>query len=184
RVYRTALPFIMRNKTLRFPVSLVLNTTRVTSNTQLLITCLQDKSDKEKTTYQIIETMIAVISLAGTIFSSPAGMLVTTSTNLVKNIYQSKQLAEKKEYEKSLKSCVTGLKQILSLTLFFHGGLGLAIVLLKVQILLEIYNLRKELNDERDLEAAGHFGMLIIRGQQIYNKLLQFKAQQQTPIFT
>lgn len=183
RVYRVALPFIMLNKTLRFPLSLGLKTMSTASNVHLLITCLQDGSDSQKVAYQTLETTISVISLAGTIFLHPAGMLVTTGRDLIKNASQAKVRTEKKEYKEALESCARSLANLLSIALFFHGGLPLAIALLKVQILLTIYSFHKELDNERDLEAAGHLGMIAIRGQRIYEKLLQFRAQQQASVF-
>ncbi|MDP1607822.1 MAG: hypothetical protein Q8L98_00735 [Chlamydiales bacterium] len=183
RVYKVALPFIMMNKTLRFPLSLGLKTLSTASDMHLLITCLQDESDNQKVAYQTMQTTISIISLAGTIFSHPAGMLVTTGRDLIKNASQAKLQTEKKEYKEALESCARSLSNLLLIALFFHGGLPLSIALLNVQILLTMYNFQKEFDNERDLEAAGHLGMIAIRGQQIYEKLLQFRAQQQASVF-
>jgi len=65
----------------------------------------------------------------------------------------------------------------LYLSLFLHGGLELAIASLAAQILLGLYNSRAEFMKGNYIEAVGHIGMALVRGNQLAGqaKMLQTK---------
>lgn len=181
RVTTVALPFITLYKPLSFPVSLALGGLRTVSKVSGLISSIQNGENSKAIAYQTLQTIIAVISVAGTIFAHPLGMLITTGQDLIIEVAKLAEHVNKGDYKKALESCANILNNSLYLALFLHGGLEVSIASLATQILIGVYHGQTEFREGRFLEGTGHIAMAMIRGNQMRQQIevLQFKSKMQ-----
>ena len=183
RVGMTALPFLSLYKPFSFPISLAMGGLRTYTCASQLFAVIQS-GNKEQIPYELLQTTIAVISLAGTIFAHPAGMLISTGHDLIKDVVRLIDHLQKGEHQQAMESCFSIINNALYLSLFLHGGLELAIASLAVQILLGLYNSRAEFMKGNYIEAVGHLGMSLVRGNQLAGQaqMLQFKWKLESAI--
>lgn len=176
RVGTVALPFVSLYKPLSFPLSLAMGGVRTVHSIFCLTSAIQ-KGGSGEIGYELLQTIISIIALAGTIFAHPLGMLITTGhdlivelTHLVQNLYVG-------EYQKSLEHCLSLVNNALYLVLFLDGGLELAIASLVMQILIGLYHSINEFQNGKWMEGAGHVLMAMVRGNQLTGqvKILQLK---------
>lgn len=176
RVTLVALPFLSLYKPLSFPLSLAMGAMRTWTCMNQLIVSIQ-QGDLKDVCYQFIQTAIAVIALVGTIFAHPLGMLITTSHDLIIEVYHLLQNLHSGDYQKALENCANIVNNALYLALFLRGGLEIAIASLGVQIMLGLYHSMSEFRKGNHLEGFGHLLMGMIRGNQLAGqvKILQMK---------
>ncbi len=176
RVALVALPFISQYRPLGFIITSTMGTARIwTCSSQLIESIKQGKA--LEASQNTIQTTIAVLSLAGTIFAHPVGMILTTSQDLILEVANLNQYLREGEYQKATESCLKIINNSLYLGTFLHGGVELAIVSLATQILLGIYQSQAEFKQGRYLEGSGHLVMTMVHGTQLAGqvKTLQIK---------
>lgn len=171
RLLHVALPFTTLYKPFSFPISLGMGGLRTVSNIFQLVSCIKDGKTSNTTAYHTLQTTIAEISVAGTVFAHPLGMFITTAQDLVIEVSQLTEHAKNGDHKKALECCANILNNTLYLALFLHGGLEVSIASLGVQTLLGIYHAQDALRQENYLEAAGHLGMAVIRGNQMMHQV-------------
>ncbi len=183
RVGMTALPFLSLYKPLSFPISLAMGGLRTYSCASQLFAMIQS-GNTEQIPYHVLQTTIAVIALAGTIFAHPVGMLITTGHDLITDVIRLTDHLRKGEYQQAMECCFSIINNALYLSLFLHGSLELAIASLAIQILLGLYSSRAEFLKGNYIEAIGQLGMSLVRGNQLVGqvKMLQMKWQLQNVI--
>ncbi len=176
RVGTVALPFFSLYKPLSQPISLAMGGLRSVTCIVNLIESIKGGNCSE-VAYMLLQTVIAVIALAGTIFAHPAGMLITTGHDLIIELTHLIQHLYVGEHQKALESCLNIANNALYLVLFLDGGLEIAIASLAVQILVGLSHSMHEFQNGRWLEGAGHLLMATIRGNQLSTqvKTLQMK---------
>ncbi len=166
RISKVALPFISLYKPLSRPLSLVTGSFRVITSVSDIISDLSKGNTKEIPQH-LLQTTIAVISLAGTLFLHPLGMLITTGHDLIIELISLAQHLQAGDYEKALVSCANILNNALYLALICGGGIKLSIASLALQILLGLYHSKGEFQNGNYLEGVGHLLMAVIRGGQM-----------------
>lgn len=172
RVVLVALPFLSLHPLLRMPTPIGLGGARVYQD----ITCLLEtihKGDLTACSYQLFQTMFSIASLAGTLIAHPAGMLLTTSQDLLIEIARFAQHLQAQEYEKAFESGAKIINHALYLTLWLDGGLKITLLSLISQLTLCLILARKEWNAGHWLETAGQLGMALVRARQIQTHLPQ-----------
>ncbi len=176
RVGMTALPFLSLYKPLNFPISLGMGALRTYTCGSQLFACIKSGNTSE-IPYQLLQTAIAVIALAGTIFAHPVGMFISTGYDLIMDVARLINHLQKGEYQQAMECCFSIISNALYLSLFLHGGVELAIASLAVQILLGLYHSRAEFLKGNYIEAVGHVGMALVRGNQLaaQAQMLQMK---------
>ena len=177
RVTTVALPFIALYKPLSQPLSLALGGMRTVGSLVGLAVAIRDGGSAANVSYAALQTAIAIISVAGTIFAHPLGMLITTGQDLIIDVTQLAQYVKEGEYTKAAETCASILNNSLYLACFLHGGLEIAIASLGMQILLGAYHAQTEFLAGRCLEAAGHIGMVMIRGHQMSQQIEMLRVQ-------
>jgi hypothetical protein len=166
RVALVALPFFSLYKPLSFPLSLAMGGMRTfTSMTQLMESI--KAGEAKGISYAMMQTTIAVIALAGTIFAHPLGMIITTTHDLVVEVAHLIQNLRADEYKKAMENCLGIMNNALYLTLFLRGGLEIAIASLAMQICIGLYHSQAEFRKGRYVEGVGHLLMSMIRGNQL-----------------
>ncbi len=166
RVGIVALPFFSLHKPLSLPISLTMGGLRSVMCTSNLIESIRSGNCSD-IAYMLLQTVIAVIALAGTIFAHPAGMLITTGHDLIIELTHLIHHLYVGEHRKALESCLNIANNALYLVLFLDGGLEMAIASLAVQILVGLSHSMNELQNGRWLEGAGHLLMATVRGNQL-----------------
>lgn len=177
RVGQTALPFISLCKPLSFPISLGMGAMRTYTCASQLYQNIQGGANAQEIAYQILQTTIAVISLAGTVFAHPIGMLISTGHDLIIELSQLVQHLQAGEYERAIFCCLSILNNALYLVMFLSGGIELAIASLVLQILVGLYSSISDFTNDRYIEGVGHILMAVVRGGQVAEqaKALQTK---------
>ena len=125
----------------------------------------------------MLQTSIAVIALAGTIFAHPLGMLISTGHDLIIEIVHLIEHLKNGEYQKAMEDCLGIINNALYLALFLHGGLEIGIASLAMQILIGLYHSQAEFKEGHYIEGTGHLLMSMVRGNQLGTnvKILQFQ---------
>lgn len=175
RVTLVALPFLSLHKPLSLPIALTMGTVRIwTCLTQLVE--VAPKGDVKETLCSLLQTAIAVIALAGTIFAHPLGMVVTTCHDLAMEVHRLVQHIRTKEYEKAMGSCLAILTNALYLAMLLDGSIELTIASLAMQILVGLYQSQAEFRHGNLLEGVAHLAMGVIRTKQLAAQVAVLKA--------
>lgn len=174
QVALVALPFLSLYKPLSYPISLVMGTTRIYTFSNQLISDIQSENCK-KISFTVLQTAIAVIALASTIFAHPIGMIVTTSQDIIFELGDLVQSLKKGDLEASLVSLTKIINNAFYLVLICHGGLELSIASFAMQAITLVISSRDEFKKGRILEGCGNLLMAAVRVNQGYShfKLLQ-----------
>lgn len=178
RVSAVALPFVALYKPLSFPLSLGMGGLRTVNSFANLMYAVE-YGDRKIIFNQSIQTTVAVVSLAATVFAHPLGMLITTGQDLLIDLSKLARQVHEGDYKLAAETCLSILNNSLYLALFLHGGLEISIASLGTQILMGLYRAQGEFKAGRYLEGAGHVAMAMIRGNQMSQqiKVLQFQRK-------
>ena len=176
RVALVALPFISQYKPLGFLITSSMGTARVWTSASQLVESINQGNTKDAS-YHTLQTTIAALSLAGTFFAHPIGMILTTGQDLIIEAANLNRYLRDGEYQKAVESCLKIINNSLYLGSFLHGGIELTIASLAMQIVLGIYQAQAEFRDGRYLEGSGQLLMVVMRGTQLAGqvKILQMK---------
>jgi|GEM_PF-2765614 len=172
RVALVALPFLSLYKPLSLPISLGMGGVRVITSINQLISGIQSG---EKISFDLLQTTIAVIAFASTIFAHPIGMLVTTSQDIILELSNLSYSLQNGDWEASFISITKIINNAFYLALICRGGLELAIISLAMQAITLIVSSRSEFKKGHLLEVGGNLLMAAIRIHQGYS---QFKVLQ------
>ncbi|MFI5334820.1 MAG: hypothetical protein ACHQT8_06650 [Chlamydiales bacterium] len=164
------LPFISLYKPSSFPLSLGLNGLRTWSSLSKLDASMVNGQINPQTYPCIVQTGVAVIALASTVFAHPLGILVTTGHDLLAEVVRFARLRQEERYDKTLESLLKIANHTLYFGLFIVGGLELTFASLAFQILLCLYQSHGEYRDGKYIEAVGHFAMACVRSSQLYDQ--------------
>ncbi|MBY0529615.1 MAG: hypothetical protein K2P51_05430 [Rhabdochlamydiaceae bacterium] len=178
RVAKAALPFVSLYQPLSRPLSLALGSLRTYSSITELMSEIS-KGNVKEVPYHLLQTTISVLSLAGTLFAHPLGMMLTTGHDLVVELISLHAHLQAKDYTKALESCANILNNSLYLALFLHGGLELTIASFAMQIVLGLYHSRTEFKNGNYLEGTAHLLMAMIRGHQMANQAQLVRQQRE-----
>lgn len=183
RVAVTSLPFFSLYKPFSMPIALASGGLRASSCATKLVVDMSQHNSKELP-QDVLQTTIAVLSLAGTVFAHPIGMLVSTSYDLLEEVQRLTQHLQQGHYQQAMESCANIVNNSLYLALFLHGGLEISIASLALQISLGLYHSQSEFKKGNFIEAGGHLLMAMIRGSQLADQVqsLQFKRQMEALI--
>lgn len=179
RVALVALPFFSLYKPLSLPLSLAMGGLRTFTSVMQLLESIKQGGNAQDIPYNLLQTTIAVVALAGTIFAHPLGMVISTIHDLTVEVTQLVYHLKKGEYGKAMGSYLGIVNNALYLTLFLHGGLEIAVASLVIQGLTGLYHSQAEFRKGHYIEGLGHLLMSIIRGNQLVDqsKILQTKWQ-------
>lgn len=174
RVTLVALPFLSFYKPLSFPISLGMGATRIFTVSNQLMSDIQSGNYKT-ICFSVLQTAIAIVALASTIFSHPIGMILTTSQDIIFELSDLIQSLQKGDLEASLVSLTKIINNAFYLALICHGGLELSIASFATQAITLIISSRDEFKKGHVLEGCGNLLMAAIRVNQSYSqfKLLQ-----------
>ena len=176
RVALVALPFFSLYKPLSFPLSLAMGGLRTFTCVSQLLASIKS-GNSEEIPYAMLQTAIAVIALAGTIFAHPLGMLISTAHDLIIETVHLIENLRKGEYQKAMENCFCIINNALYLALFLHGGLELTIASLAIQILIGLYYSQNEFRKGHYIEGVGHLLMSMVRGNQLAGQVKMLQTQ-------
>ncbi len=162
-VVQTATPFLALYKPFSFPLAIGTGALRIGSSVVLLA---QARTPEELFS-ESFRTAIAVISLAGTIFAHPLGLLISTSYDVILELYTLSQNVKDGKSAEALQSCLKIVSHILYLSLFVKGSLELALCFFAVQMVTGLLEARHEFAEGRYIATAGHVIMTALRGAQL-----------------
>jgi len=161
-------------KPLCYPITLLMDSSRVHTTASQLVNDIKSGNAKS-ITFATLQTTIAIIALASTIFAHPIGMIVTTSQDMMFELSALIQSLKDKNYEASLISLTKLINNTFYLALICRGGLELSIISFVMQAITLVISSREEFKKGRDLEGYGNLLLAAVRLLQGYSqfKLLQ-----------
>lgn len=178
RVAGVALTFLSLYKPFSFPISLGMGAVR--SWTCIVQLCSSiEQGNPRAASYQLLQTAIAIIALAGTIFAHPLGMLITTGHDVIFELSSLVCHLEVGEYRQAAESCLSIVNNLLYLALMVNGGWELVIISLAAQILLGIYHSQAEFRKGNYLEGTGHLLITMVRGGQLVGPVQRWEARRE-----
>ncbi len=176
RIAMAALPLLSQYKPLGFMISSTMGTVRLWTCAAQLIEHLREGKSKEAS-YDALQTIIATLSLAGSVFAHPVGMIVTTSQDLMIEVSNLITHLQMKDYPKALESCSNIINNSLYLALMTQGGVELGLASLAFQIMIGLYKSQTEVRDGKCMEGAARLLLTCLHCYQLKEqvKILQFK---------
>lgn len=176
RITSVALPFLSLYKPFGFTLSLTLGGLRSFASFSHLLSEIQYGSLKGSI-YTLIQAALSIIALAGTILAHPLGMLITTVHDCAIDSFSIGQNLYNGDFINALGSSANLINNTLYLTLFFYGGLEIAVASVAMQILIGLSHSASEYQKGNYLEAGGHILMGMIRANQLIDqgKMLKMK---------
>ncbi len=176
RMTLIALPFISLYKPAGMAISLGMGSCRALSDAVNLYGVTQVGTQQEILD-QLLQTAVSITSIVCTILIQPLGMFVTTGQDLTIEAFALVNHVQKGEYGQAIESVAKIVNNTLYLCMFVGGGVELSIASLAMQVLIGLYQSRKELLNENYPEAIGHLAMAMIRGNQMLGQVhtLQLK---------
>lgn len=189
RVAVIALPFLSLYQPLGSIISVGMNTIRTMSSlTQLEKAFIAEDSITKDKAIAIFQTAIASAAVAAVIFGNIYGMAITSSHDILIDLYQMSIALQKHQSEKALEKFLQVVSNSLYLIMILHGSLEIIVLSFAAQILLELYksqgSFRKFINSKKEdrdvldlLEGFAHLSMAGIRGYQMQSmfEMLLFK---------
>lgn len=121
--------------------------------------------------YALLQTILAVASLGGTLLAHPLGMLLTTVHDCALDCINVGQYLYIGEWSHALHSYIPLMNNSLYLGLFLYGGMQLAVASLAMQVFIGLSQSTSEWKKGRHLEAGGHLLMGMIRGNQLSRQI-------------
>jgi hypothetical protein len=182
RIAQAAIPFFSLYKPLGNPLALMMSGTRVYSTLIQLVVETQ-KGDAASVKYQLLETAIAVASLAGTIFAHPVGMLISTTRDLIVEVHGLTKHIRSAEYRQILLDCLKITSLTLSLALFLGGNTGVLIASLSMQTILGLHQSLAEFKKGNLIEGVGHLLMVAMIGNQTVGQIQVLQTQKKMNAF-
>ncbi len=176
RITSVALPFLSLYKPFGFTLSLTLGGLRSFTSLSQLLTEIQNGGLNE-CSYALLQTLLSVIALTGTILAHPFGMLITTVHDCALDCFAVGNNLYLGNFQGAIGNSANLMNNTLYLALFLHGGLEIAIASLAMQILIGLSQSASEYQKGNYLEASGHMLMGMIRGNQLGGqvRMLQMK---------
>ncbi len=173
RVAKVALPFLALYQPFGKVLAGGLGITRTVSG---IGECLSSQ-DYAQLSWAIFNTCLAVVSVAGTIFLHPIGMVISTLNDIGVNLYQVYGAASRGEMNEVGKQVLRIANNSFYLTMIVFGSVELQLASLALQVLVEGSASYEEFNKGNILEMVGHLGMCMVRANQSYGQLAACKRK-------
>jgi len=125
----------------------------------------------QKLSWSILQTCLALASVAGTIFLHPMGMLITTLSDVGGNVHCVYQAMAHGEMLDAAKQTMRVANNSLYLALILSGSVQLQLASLALQVLIEGSSSYEEFSKDNILETIGHLGMCMVRMNQSHQQL-------------
>lgn len=170
RIALVALPFLSLYKPVGFSLSMVMGGLRSITSISQMVSELQS-GDLSSSAYALLQTVVAVVALGGTLLAHPLGMLVTTVHDCSIDFFSIGQNLWMGDIQSAFGSSASLVNNSLYLALFTYGGLEIAIASLAMQVFIGLSHSLSEYQKGNYLEAGGHLLMGMIRGNQLAGKL-------------
>ena len=167
RIGKVALPFIALYQPIGRTLACGLSATRAVTT---MGECFAAK-DYQELSWAMLNTGLAMGSVAGTIFLHPLGMLITTLSDIGMNLHHVYGAISKGEMLEAGKQTMRVANNSFYLAMMVTGSIELQLVSLAVQVIVEGSSSYDEFNKDNLLEAAGHLGMTLVRMNQSYSQL-------------
>jgi hypothetical protein len=176
----TVLPFLALYKPLSFPIAIGMGALRLGILSAQLVDAVREGS-QQKIFSAALGTTVAVISLAGTFFAHPLGMLISTGYDLILEFRDLIHHLREGRLEQALQSCLKILGHSLYFAVLLCGGVEISICFFAVQFLMGALEARNEFIQGHYIAGVGHALMAILRGGQLVGqmKTLQLKWETQ-----
>jgi hypothetical protein len=180
-----SLPFLALYKPFSYPIALGTGALRVGVSSFQLINAIRE-GNHQKIFSETVGTTVAVISLAGTFFAHPLGMLISTGYDLILEFQSLIQNLRESKHEQALQNCLKILGHSLYFAALLVGGPEITICFFAVQIIIGGLEARNDFAEGKYIAGIGHALMAIVRGGQLSGsvKTLQTKWELQNLIKT
>lgn len=173
-----SLPFLTLYKPLSYPVALGTGGLRVGIAAIQLADAIKQGNQSEILA-AFLQTTVSVISLAGTIFAHPLGVLISTGYDLINEVKNLAKHLQEGNHKEALQSCLKIVGHALYFAVFAYGGPELMIGFFAVQILTGLMEAHQEFAQGHYFAGIGHALMSILRGGQLAGQVRVLQSKQQ-----
>ena len=180
RIAFAAAPFLaFYNKPFNSLLSVGFGALRISTSAVLLYKKGIQKKDAKETFKLSFQLFFASLSLTGTLFSHPVGLLLITGQDLAIECGNFKKHFRAKKYEKIAENGLDIINSLFYLSLFFSRRLELLIASISLQVLLSTYRSQSKFRKGKWIEGAGHLLMGVVRSQELkrHYRILQVTKQ-------
>lgn len=178
RVGLVALPIISLYRPFSKSLSLFSDCSRTITSLLGLIQNLSEQNIKGSAKASL-DLLLAISSLAATIFLHPLGMCITTAHDICISLYKIYLAINEGNKEEVIKQLLQITTNSLYLALMVYGSLEMQIASLALQVIWEGFNSLDELKNKNYLEFASHLLMAAIRMNQMIPQLKLLKQQKE-----
>lgn len=165
KIIIASLPILALNLSLKSTISLITGFSRSYTHINLLS---QQIVENKLICYPLLSTAISVLSLACSIIELPTGMIITTSHDIIVEIFNLLEHIENKNEMKILGSFLSLMNNGCHLCLLIHATGTLLTVGLCIQVGSELYKIVQNALSEDYIEASSHTVLGAARGSQLY----------------
>jgi len=164
RIALVALPFLGMYKPFGMAIALGMGGCRVATHGAALGKAWE-KGERGTLSQEAMQTALAVIAIAATMFHFTLGTAVTTGADVCAGIVRAYQHARKQEYEKALEELLQVTGGILQFAIMATGSWEIIVVSSLLQALISLLQCRSELKQGRGryLEATAKALLSVIR---------------------
>lgn len=176
RVAFASLPFFSLYNPLAFSVAVTMGSVRVFTSISELYERIQ-QHNAQQISVSVLNTLIAVVALAGTALFHPVGMIVTTGQDLLIGCRQLFIELKAQKYKAALERIASIVNNALYLGLYAVGSIELSIASLAFQAVLGLYHSSDDFRNGRWIEGSAHMLMSIFRVKQTVGQVGLIKVR-------
>ncbi len=162
RIALVALPFLGMYKPFGMLIAIGMGGCRVATHGAALWKA-GEKREWGTLSHEAMQTALAVIAMAATMFHFTLGTAVTTGADVCAGMVRAYQHASKQEYDKALEELLQVVGGILQLAIMATGAWEIIVVSALLQALISLLQCRSELKQGRYLEATAKALLSVIR---------------------
>lgn len=161
------IPVFKLYKPLQLPLNVAQDSLRVWSTST--------KFSQNKTTYNALQVAISITALASTVFSHPAGTVITSMQDTLFELKYLIDNIQKGNNQEALKNAIKIMNSALYLTFLCKGGLELSIACLTLKAITLVISFLEKFDKKEDIEGCAHLVMACVRLQEAYIQYIEYQ---------
>jgi hypothetical protein len=167
RVALVALPFVSLCKPIGQGISVVMGGCRCVTH----LWQASEADDVGCCAWEVVQTALAVLALAGTIFCFQVGLFITTGADVVMALARVIQNLQEEKYAQAMEELLQALSSLIYLGMLASGSLEIALVSILLQAVISLIQARGDWEEGRWLECGAKVVMGGVRLYQAHGQM-------------
>ncbi len=170
RLAQTSLPFLSLYKPLSQPIAIASGSIRTLLSAGELVESIR-QGNAQAIPLNIANTCLSTLSVAGTVFAHPIGMLLSSGQDSVRELLALARHVQDGKNTEAMESCGHLVNNILFTTMLLGGGSQLAAAYFGTQALTALYHSIAEFKQGNYIEGSGHALMALLRSYELGSQM-------------